>query len=209
MEILPFLFITPEELNFEDKKEPLYDESKEKRALIQEMKNVTNKVLKQNYIPQSTKNENMKLTETYYNSIYSDEKNIFILGENDLQFGKIYTWEECVNGLKEELEWINCLVFGLKLFKGEREFIPFSEVPIDTKKRKEEISNKMRSIIQEYVQDRFKLDKGQINEAKLNKMLTECIIISLEFCFAIESCDFLFKELLPIYTKKKFKKIFF
>ena len=202
-------FLTPEELNFEDKKEPLYDESKEKRALIQEMKNVTNKVLKQNYIPQSTKNENMKLTETYYNSIYSDEKNIFILGENDLQFGKIYTWEECVNGLKEELEWINCLVFGLKLFKGEREFIPFSEVPIDTKKRKEEISNKMRSIIQEYVQDRFKLDKGQINEAKLNKMLTECIIISLEFCFAIESCDFLFKELLPIYTKKNLRKFFF
>ena len=40
------------------KNEPLYEESKEKSALIQEMKNVTNKVQKQNYFVQSTKNDN-------------------------------------------------------------------------------------------------------------------------------------------------------
>ena len=202
--------LTPNELYFEKIKDgPLYEESKEKRALIQEMKNVTNKVLKQNYIPLSTKSDKKILTETYYNSIYTDGNNLFILGENDLQLGKIYTWEECVEKLKNNYEWFNIFIFGIKLFKGEREFIPFVEVPIDTKKRKEIISNKMRNIIKEYIQDRFKVDKGQINEAKYNKMLTESVLLSMELCFAIESCDFLFKELLPIFIKKNLEKFFF
>ena len=201
-------FMTPDEINFGDDP-PTYDEKNEKRALIQDIINVTDKVLKQNYIPQTTKNDNKITTETYYNSIYANENNIYILGQNDLQFGKIYTWDEIVTKLKNDFDWINALIFGLKLFKGERIFIPFSGVPIDNKKRKQKIGEKMREILKEYVQERFKLDKGQINEAKYTKILTECVFLSLEFCFAIESCDFLFKELLPIYTKKNLEKFFF
>ena len=191
------------------KNEPLYEESKEKRALIQEMKNVTNKVLKQNYIPQTTNNDKIILKETYYNSFYAYENNIYILGENDLQFGKIYTWEECVNKLKDDSDWINAFIFGIKVFKGEREYITFSEVPIDINKRKEKISNKLQKVIKEYIQDCTKLDKSQINENKYNKIVKECVLLSLEFCFAIESCNFLFKELLPIYSKKNLEKFFF
>ena len=55
----------------------------------------------------------------------------------------------------------------------------------------------------------IKLDKGQINEIKYNKIIKECILLSLEFCFTIENCNFLFKELLPIYSKKNFEKLFF
>ena len=202
--------LTPEELNFKKiKNEPLYEKSKEKRALIQEMKNVTNKVQKQNYFVQSTKNDNKILMDNYYNSFYAYENNIYILGEDDLQFGKIYSWEECIDKLKEDSDYINAFILGIKLFKGEREYITFSGLPIDTNKRKELISNKMQKIIKEYVQDHTKLDKGQINEIKYNKIIKECILLSLEFCFAIESCNFLFKELLPIYSKKNFEKLFF
>ena len=201
---------SPGEINFEGKKDsPIYDKSKEKRALIQEMKNVTDKVLKQNYIPQSNKKDKNVTTESYYNSIYANDSNLYILGKNNLELGKIYSWEECIDRLKNDFEWINAFVFGVKLFKGEREFIPFPEVPIDTKKRKEAIKDKMSGLIKEYIIDRFKVDKSQINEAKYNKILTESIFLSIEFCFGIESCDFLFKELLPIYTKKNLEKFFF
>ena len=205
-------FLTPGDLNFKEmKEEPLYNEENEKRALIQEMKNVTDKVLEQNYIPQNInkKNNTIITKESYYNSIYANENNIFILGKNNLQVGKIYTWEKCVDKLKNDYEWINVFIFGLKLFKGEREFISFSEVPIDTKKRKEIISEKMRNIIKEYVLEKFKLDKGQINEDKYNKILKECIFLSMELCFGIESCDFLFKQLLPIYNKKNLENFFY
>ena len=202
---------TPGELIFNEKEEPLYIEDKEKRALIQEMKNVTEKVQKQNYIPQTNTNETKKVItmDSYYNSIYSNEYNIYILGQNDIQLGKIFTWEECVDKLKDDSEWMNDLIFGLKLFKGEKEFISFPEVPIDDKRRKEIISNKMCSIIEEYVKDRLKLVKGQINEAKYNKIVTETVLISMEFCFGIQSCNFLFKTLLPIFVKKNLKNFFY
>ena len=67
----------------------------------------------------------------------------------------------------------------------------------------------MRNIIKEYVLEKFKLDKGQINEDKYNKILKECIFLSMEFCFGIESCDFLFKQLLPIYNKKNLENFFY
>ena len=202
---------TPGELIFNEKEEPSYIEEKEKRALIQEMKNVTEKVQKQNYIPQTNTKETKKVItiDSYYNSIYANEYNIYILGQNDIQLGKLFSWEECVNKLKDDSEWMNGLIFGLKLFKGEKEFISFPEVPIDDKRRKETISNKMCTIIEEYVKDRLKLVKGQINEAKYNKILTETVLISMEFCFGIHSCNFLFKTLLPIFVKKNLKNFFF
>ena len=202
---------TPGELIFDDKNEPVYKEEKEKRALIQEMKNVTGKVQKQNYIPQTNTKENKKIItiDSYYNSIYANENNVYIIGQNDIQLGKLFSWEECVDKLKNDSEWMNALIFGLKLFKGEKEFISFPLVPIDDKRRKEEISSKMCTIIEEYVKDRVKLVKGQINEAKYNKILTETVLISMEFCFGIQSCNFLFKKLLPLYVKKNLKNFFF
>ena len=194
----------------ENNKIPLYEKEKEKRALIQELNNIIDKVLKQNYIPQSTKKteKEIKTKETYYNSIYSNNKNIYILGENELEYGEIYSWEECVNKLINDSEWINALIFGLKLFKGE-EYISYSGVPIDAKKRKEIVGEKMKKIIKEYIDDRIKVDKGHINENKYNEILTSCIYLSIEFCFEINSIDFLFKEIAPIYTQKKLEKFFY
>ena len=202
---------TPGEIIFEGKEDPIYIEEKEKRALIQEMINVTDKVQKQNYIPQSNTKENKKIItiDSYYNSIYANENNIYILGQNDIQLGKLFSWEECVDKIKNDSEWMNALIFGLKLFTGEKEYISFPLVPIDDKKRKETISNKMCTVIEEYVKDRFKLVKSQINETKYNKILTETILISMEFCFGIQSCNFLFKTLLPIYVKKNLKNFFY
>ena len=203
--------MTPGEIILDEKSGfPLYDKEKEERATIQELKNVIDKVLMQNYIPQTTikTEKEIKTKETCYNSIYSNNKNIYILGENELEYGEIYSWEECVNKLKNDSEWINALIFGLKIFKGE-EYISYSGVPIDAKKRKEEVGEKMKKIIKEYIEDRIKVDKGQINENKYNKILTTCIYLSIEFCFEINSIDFLFKEIAPIYTKKKLENFFY
>ena len=193
----------------EENKIPVYDENKEKRCLVKELTKIISKVLKQNYIPQSIKkNETQKITEeTYYNSIYVNNNNIYILGENELEYGEIYTWEDCVNILKNDSEWINALIFGLKVYKGE--YISYSGVPIDEKKRKEKIREKMRHIIKEYIEDRFKIDKDQINETKYNQIITLCIYISIEFCFEIHSIDFLVNEILPFYRKKNLDKFFY
>ena len=102
--------------------EPLYEENKEKRALIQEMKNVTNKVFKQNYIHKTTNSDKIILKETYYNSFSAYENNIYILGENDLQFGKKYTLEECLDKLREHSDWINAFILGKK-YSDEKENI--------------------------------------------------------------------------------------
>ena len=97
-------------------------EKKEKRALIQEMKNVTNKVFKQNYIHKTTNSDKIILKETYYNSFSAYENNIYILGENDLQFCKKYTSEECSDKLREHSDWINAFILGKK-YSNEKENI--------------------------------------------------------------------------------------
>lgn len=203
--------MTPGEID--ENEIPSYDINKEKRALVQELTNMTNKVLKQNYIPQSIneedeeKKEQIINEETYYNSIYSNNNNIYILGENELEFGEIYSWEECINILKNDSEWINALIFGLKSFRGD--YITFSGIPIDAKKIKEKVSEKMRKIIKEYIEDRFKVDRGQINESKYSDILSSSVLLSIEFCFGIQSIDFLLNEILPIFSKKKMDHFFF
>ena len=202
--------MSPEEIVMDEKKEiPLYDKEKAERALIQEPKNVVNKVLIQNYIRETTKKTEdiNKTKETYYNSIYANNNNIYILGEDELEYGKIYNWEECLNKLKNNSEWIYAFVFGLKLYKGE--YISYSGVPIDEKKRKEKIGEKMRQILKEYIIDCFKVDKEQIKEKKYNEMVTLIVYISIELCFEIQSTDFLFKEIAPIFTQKKLEKFFY
>ena len=202
--------MTPGEILLDEKKKiPLYKKENEERALIKELKNIVNKVLKQNYIKQSTKDiEKKNLTEeTYYNSIYSNNNNIYILGENELEYGQIYNWEECLNNLKEDLEWVNAFIFGIKLYKGE--YISYSGVPIDEKKRKEKVGEKLRKILKEYIDDRFRVDKEHINEAIYNKILTSSIYISIEVCFEIESINFLFNEIEPIYYKKNLESFFY
>ena len=72
--------MSPEEILLDEIKQvPVYNKEKEERALIQEPKNVVNKVLKQNYIRQSTKKkeEINKTKETYYNSIYANKIRIY------------------------------------------------------------------------------------------------------------------------------------
>ena len=202
--------MSPEEILLDEIKQvPVYNKEKEERALIQEPKNVVNKVLKQNYIRQSTKKkeEINKTKETYYNSIYANNDNIYILGEDELEYGKIYNWEECLNKLRNNSEWIYAFNFGLKLYKGE--YISYSGVPIDDKNRKEKVSEKLKEILKEYIIDIFKVDKNQINENKYNKMVTFSIYLSIELCFEIQSTNFLFKEITPIYTKKKLDKFFY
>ena len=200
--------MSPGEIILHNKKKiPLYDEEKEKRAYVQKPKRIIDKVLKENYIPLLIKKSDNDTKETYYNSIYTNNKNIYILGEKYLEYGEIYSFEECVNKLMNDSEQMNALIFGLKVYEGE--YISFSGVPIDGKKRKEKIREKMRKIIKKYVQDIFRISKGQINETKYNEMLTQCVFLSIEFCFKIESVDFLFKEILPIYSSKNFDKFFY
>ena len=202
--------MSPEEILMDEKKEiPIYYKDKEERAIIQEPKNIVNKVLKQNYIRETTKKtEDINRTkETYYNSIYANNNNIYILGEDELEYGKIYNWEECLDKLKNNKEWEYAFIFGLKLYRGE--YISFSGVPIDEKKRKEIISEKMRKILKEYIFERFKVDKTQINEDKYYKILTSTIYLSIELCFEIQSTDYLFREIAPIYSQKKLDNFFY
>ena len=202
--------MTPGEIELDVKNNiPLYDKKKGKRPWVQELTKIINKVLKQNYIPQSVNNTENKIVteETYYNSIYSNNNNIYILGEGELEYGQIYSWEECVNNLKNDSEWINALIFGLKLYQGE--YISYSGVPIDEKKRKEIVSEKMRQIIKEFIEERFSVDKGLINETKYNEILISSIYLSNEFCFQIHSIDFLINEILPIYIRKNLDKFFY
>ena len=198
--------MTPGEILLDESGIPLYEKNKEERALIQQLTNIVNKVLKQDYIPSAKKieNENIK-KETYYNSIYTNNNNIFIIGENELEYGEVYSWEESVDKLKNASEWIDSLIFGLKVFRGE--YLSYIGVPIDEKKRKEIVGQKMKKIIKEYVNCRTKFDDNKKGDN--NKKLISCIFLSIEFCFEIESIDFLFKEIEPIYTQRNLENFFY
>ena len=200
--------MTPGEILLDNNGFPLYEKDKEERALIQQLKNIVNKVLKQDYLPSAKKNENENIKKaSYYNSIYTNNNNIFILGENELEYGEIYSWEKSIDKLKSDSEWIDALIFGLKVFRGE--YLSYIKVPIDEKKRKESVREKMKKIIKEYVNFRTKYDKNKTNETKYNEKLIACVYLSIEFCFEIESIDFLFNEIEPIYVKKNLEKFFY
>ena len=159
----------------------------------------------QNYI----KLINSNINEIYFYSIIENGNELNILGRNQITNLKLLCWKSCLNTLQKKNEWDDLLAVSIQIFQGK--LTALSDVPQNIIERKNKIGNYLRELISEYVISETQNTNATsilFNDTVDNQKISECIDKTIEFCIEIESFDYLFKKLEPIFEIKNYAPLF-
>ena len=113
---------------------------------------------------------------SFHNSIKTQGRNVYMLGNEQFHIGKLLNWQECLDTLMKKGEWLEAFSLGLDLFHGKD--IKLLDVPTD----KNAIKSIIIKVVQEYVYMQTIGWEYKITNA-------------IEYCIGIKATDFLFEEL--------------
>ena len=148
---------------------------------------------------------------TYLNYIVENKNVLHLLGKQTLYNGKLLNWETCLNNLKKdtEEEWMDLLTKGIEIFQARMPAL--ADIPQDEETRKSVVGNYLKQVISQYVlfNTGAKRTGGFFSEDQdeTDKMAT-CISNTIEFCIEIESFDYLFTTIEPIFDSKDYSDLF-
>ena len=142
----------------------------------------------------SEKKRDIKLP-TYNNFIINQWKTLYILTKKNFSFGKLLNWEQCINNLKQEGEWMEALTLGLDIYLGKN--ISFPDIPIDENGRKMKVGSALKGMILHYCIINIE-----------NSDLDNCLDICIEFCILIDDIDYLINKVKPIFDNKGYSEDF-
>lgn len=138
---------------------------------------------------------------SYRNFIIGTDKSICLLCRHNFHRGKLLSYEECINKVADENNWMDALCIGLDIFRGT--LTSFPDIPVNDKERKEKLIPFLQDLILLYINKNLKKERGNAligdNLSVGNKDITEnfnkCMIISIEFCIGFKAANFLFTEI--------------
>ena len=159
----------------------------------------------QNYI----KLINSNINESYFYSIIENGNELNILGRNKITNIKLLRWDLCLSTLQKKNEWDDLLAISIQIFQGK--LTAFSNIPQNINERKNKIGNYLRQVISQYVNSETKNTNTTsifFDDTIDNKKINECIDKTIEFCIEIESFDYLFNGLEPIFEFKHYSSLF-
>lgn len=141
---------------------------------------------------------------TYNNFIVNFSKNIFLLAKKDFYHGKLLNWEQCLNNLQQNAEWMDALTLGLDIYHGRTTAL--ADIPIEEYIRKTKVGHVLKNLIHQYAIIHTGNDRGNMLAADktFQDRLNKCINICIEFCIEIDAVDFLLTSLQPIFDSKGF-----
>ena len=132
---------------------------------------------------------------TYNNFIINQFKTLYILTKKNFSFGKLLNWEQSINNLRQEGEWMEALTLGLDIYMGKN--ISFPDIPIDENGRKIKVGSTLKGMILHYCI--INTENGDLNN---------CLDICIEFCILINDIDYLINKVKPIFDNKDFSENF-
>ena len=142
-----------------------------KRVILEET-NANRDLALQSYL----KTENNKEVLTYHNTIKSQNRVVFLLGNNLFHKGQLLNWKECLEELTRKSDWLGALAIALNLYQGRGKKL--YGVP----RNKDEL----RVVLYEFL----------YNFARVVMLPWSLkIAVSIEFCIGIEALDYFFDTL--------------
>ena len=163
-------------------------------------------ILFQTYIPEiDSINKNM-FKSTYNNLVFSQEKNIFAVCKKNIYLGCLLNWEQCINELFKNSEWLNAFKLGIDIYHGKNKVL--DGVPINVKDRKEIVKKILKGLILQLILNTINIKGIFYNEQKSEEILSECINVSIELCLDVNELDYLLKEILPVLEEKGYFNFF-
>jgi hypothetical protein len=163
-------------------------------------------ILFQTYIPEiDSINKNM-FKSTYNNLVFSQEKNIFAVCKKNIYLGCLLNWEQCINELFKNSEWLNAFKLGIDIYHGKNKVL--DGVPINVKDRKENVKKILKGLILQLILNTINIKGIFYNEQKSEEILSECINVSIDLCLDVNELDYLLKEILPVLEEKGYFNFF-
>ena len=159
----------------------------------------------QNYIKIIDPNIN----EFYFYSIIENGNELNILGRHKITNFKLLNWKLCLSILQKKNEWDDLLAISIQIFQGK--LTALSEIPQNINERKKIIGNYLRQLFSQYVNSQINNISNTsffLHDIIDDKAINNCIDKSIEFCIEIESFDYLFKEIEPIFENKNYADLF-
>ncbi|MCQ2817477.1 MAG: hypothetical protein MJ252_09460, partial [archaeon] len=167
-------------------------------------------ILFQTYIPDRAKGSK-ELKATYNNLIIGKNNKLFFLGKNSFYYADLLPWNKILIELSQSSEWLSAFCLGLDLYHGRKISLP--ELPIEEKKRKEEVAKCLRTLILQYVGVNINSYNNSYSSADTKKKkfeeITSCINISIELCLEINDFNYLLNQIQPIFDENGLLEVFF
>ena len=143
-------------------------------------------------------NENIKI---YKNYICSFPKNIFLLSRNSFNHIQLYSWEKCLENMKNNYDWVTLFCVGIDIYKGKSNIKTLDDISNDVYIRKTRAKYVIKKILKEY----FTIN---LNENLNNNSNFDFVNITIETCINIEELDFLLRDIYNIINIKGFGDLF-
>ena len=159
-------------------------------------------ILFQTYIP----DQDNTYKSTFNNSVVGQQKNILAVCKKYIYFGCLLNWEQCINELFKNSEWLEAFKLGLDIYHGENKVL--DGIPVNVKERKENVKRILKGLILQLILNTINIKGIFYNEKTSEEILSKCINASIELCLDVNELDFLLKEILPILEEKGYFNFF-
>ena len=163
-------------------------------------------LLFQTYVPDTSSNFKNSYKSTFNNIVLGQNKNIFAVCKKYIYIGCLLNWEQCINELFKNLEWLNAFKLGIEIYHGDNKVL--DGIPLNVKERKENIKRVLKGLILQLILNTINIKGVFYNEQKCEEILSKCINASIELCLDVNELDYLLKEILPILEEKGYFDLF-
>ena len=171
-----------------------------KKALVDE-----GKIIDSNLIKVDISNDSKYKKYCYRYFINNMNKRIFLLSKNGFYLGKVLNFEECLENLVKENNWLGAMCLGIDIYQGN--ITSFPDVPINIEERVKLLSPYLVELLNKYIDFNFKDNKEdkdkekESNEDKKKKLL-QCMNVTIEFCIGIRDVNYLLKNVEETFKQK-------
>lgn len=127
---------------------------------------------------------------------------IYFLIDSQLFFFNLISWEKHLNYFLAEEDYVNAMINMIQIFKNQIKYL--ANIPPNSKKRKEILSNSIKEITIDY----FLQSTKKIQDIIMDSSYVKEIAITIEFLVETEHFDFLFNNIMKDLELKGFLKQF-
>ena len=192
IKIMNTAFTTYGEYHKENKECNVYN----KRALLDD-----GKIIDRGLISINVSNNSKLQKNCYRYFIHNMNKRIFLLTKNGFIEGKVLNFQDSIDNLIKENNWLGAMCLGIDIFQGN--ITSFPDVPIDRNERYKLLTPYLIELLNRYIDENMKDNKEskETNEEKQNKLI-KCMNVTIEFCIGIKDVNYLLKNVEETFKAK-------
>ena len=163
------------------------------KALIEDGNVIDPKIL-----AEDISNKNLR-QYSYRNFILGTEKSIFLLCKGAFYKGKLLNYEECINKVAGQNNWMDALCIGLDIYRGT--LTSFPDIPPSDKERKAALTPFLEDVLIQYIDKTLKKDTGMTGDLNFrikenSEIFNKTMVIAIEFSIGIKDINFLYSFIL-------------